>query len=83
MPVLTAEGDVFALTFTKGLPPVGDGPNLYLMWDGSICEGALLVQDGQTVLRTTNSAGGRHEPFDIPASKIIGHASAGPRRGVF
>lgn len=41
----------FNIEFTPGLPPLGTGPCIFLMWDGMLCEG-LLRQDGENLTLT-------------------------------
>lgn len=41
----------FNIEFTPGLPPLGTGPCIFLMWDGMLCEG-VLCQDGETLTLT-------------------------------
>jgi hypothetical protein len=84
--VKTPDGVDFQLSFEAGLPGFGSGPNVFLMKDGSIHCGELvrvkyaLAPSGESqVVRTTNPAGGFHEVFDIPASRVIGYAFAGAR----
>lgn len=84
--VKAPDGCDFTLNFTAGLPLAGAGPTIFLMKDGSIHAGDLvwiddaLSQTGKSrVLRTTNPTGGLHEVFDVPESRIIGHAFAGAR----
>jgi hypothetical protein len=79
--VKTASGETFALAFTPGMPPSLSGPNVYLLNDGSIAMGELTTEDGKQWLKSFNPAG--MTPMDISAEKIIGWASAAPRRGVF
>lgn len=80
--IQTAAGDDFALTFTPGLPPPATGPNLYLLYDGSVAMGELdRDASGKQWLRSINPVG--MTPLDIAANKIIGWAPAGPRRGQF
>lgn len=76
---------IFSISFEAGLPH-GEGPWLFLANDGSIHAGELLWTDNalsptgkSQVIRTTNPTGGLHAVFDIPASKVIGHAYAGPQ----
>lgn len=59
---------------------------MFLANDGSIHAGEIITVDNALsptgfgkVLRTTNPFGGLHSVFDIAASKIIGHAFAGPQ----
>lgn len=84
------DGTDFKLSFTEGLPPAGAGPTIFILKDGSIHSGELtwidsvLSQTGKSrVLRTTNPVDGPHEVFDVPVSRILGYAYAGPRRGLF
>lgn len=79
--VITASGDVFSLTFTKGLPTTLTGPNLYLLYDGSMAMGEIVKKDGKDWLQTYNPAG--MTPMEIAANKIIGWTAAGAKRGVF
>jgi hypothetical protein len=77
-----ATGADFALTFTPGLPTPLTGPNVYLLYDGSLAMGELdRDTDGKQWLRSLNPTG--MTLLDIAVNKIIGWAPAGPRRGVF
>ena len=71
----------FNLTITLGMPPPAYGPNVYLLYDGSLAMGELVWKDGKQWLRSFNPVG--MTPLEIAASKIHGWASAGPRRGLF
>lgn len=82
--VKAPDGTDFSLSFTAGLPHSGTGPNIFLLADGSIhCGDLVLIKNslspsGQSrVLRTTNPTGGLHHVFDVPESQIIGFAFAG------
>ena len=44
------------LNFTPGLPPVLSGACIFLLWDGSLCEGELIQRDGRHVLVHYNLA---------------------------
>lgn len=76
-----ATGGDFTLTFALGMPPPAYGPNVYLLYDGSLAMGELVWKDGKQWLRSFNPVG--MTPLEIAASKIHGWASAGPRRGLF
>jgi hypothetical protein len=78
-PSVSVAHDAFTLSFNKGLPPALSGPNVYLLYDGSIAMGELVTEDGKKWLKSFNPAG--MTPMDIAANKIIGWASAAPRRG--
>jgi hypothetical protein len=79
--IQTATGADFALTFSPGLPPPLSGPNVYVLYDGSLAMGDLVAEEGKQWLRSVNSVG--MTPLDIAANKIRGWAPAGPRRGLF
>ena len=79
--IQTATGADFALTFLPGLPPPLSGPNVYVLYDGSLAMGELVIDDGKHWLRSINPVG--MTPLDIAVNKIRGWAPAGPRRGVF
>lgn len=79
--VQTAAGDEFALTFIPGMPPTLSAPNLYLLDDGSIVTGVLVMLDRKLWLRSFNLAGMKLE--EISVSKIKGWASVAPRSGLF
>lgn len=79
--IKTAKGEAFALTFTPGMPPTLSGPNVYLLYNGSIAMGELVIEDGKKWLKSFNPAG--MTLMDISTAKIIGWTSAAPRRGVF
>jgi len=81
--VQTPEGQPFTLQFTAGMPK-GPGPWVYLTKDGSVHAGDVVTVDNalsptgkSDVVRTTNPTGGLHHPFDIPVSRVLGHAFAG------
>jgi hypothetical protein len=80
--IKVATGADFALTFTPGLPTPLTGPNVYLLYDGSLAMGELdRDTNGKQWLHSLNPVG--MTPLDIAANKNIGWAPAGPRRGVF
>lgn len=81
--VNTPSGELFSVKFMSGLPK-GAGPWIFLTRDGAMHAGEIvtvknaLSPTGQSqVLRTTNPTGGLHTVFDIPVSKVMGHAFAG------
>lgn len=44
------------IEFTPGLPPPLTGACIFLMWDGMLCEGELIVKDGRRMLVHYNLA---------------------------
>jgi hypothetical protein len=74
----------YKIEFTRGLPPALTGPCIFLMWDGSACEGGLHTRDGRQWLVTHNYADPtRPQRIEIPADggKVLGFALATPSRG--
>lgn len=73
----------FNIEFNPGLPPPLTGPCLFLMWDGSVCEGGLHTSDGRQWLVTHNYADPTQpQRIEIPADggKVLGFAISTPAR---
>lgn len=71
------------LDFTPGLPSACDGPCVFLLWDGSICEGGLYLREGRRWLVTHNYADPqRPERIEMPADtgRVLGFAVVTPNR---
>lgn len=74
----------YKIEFTAGLPPLHCGPCIFLMWDGSVCEGGLHTKDGRQWLVTHSYADPTlPQRVEIPADggKVLGFALAMPIRG--
>lgn len=70
---------------TPGLPPAGEGPCIFLLWDGSLCEGVLHREEGRLMLTHYNlSSPGAPEKITMRAdtgkvaayARLTGHQRA-------
>lgn len=52
------------IELTPGLPPHGEGPCIFLLWDGMLCEGGLHSDD-QRLMLTHYSLSSSGEPEKI------------------
>lgn len=65
------------LTFIQGLPASDAEHCLFLLLDGSIYSGAILLDSKifrGGALVTINDEGGRHETYEIPLRQVFGYA---------
>lgn len=70
------------ITFTPGLPPPLTGPCIFLLWDGTLCEGGLFHKGGRTWLVHYNFANPiAPERIEMPADggKIQAYAPISDR----
>lgn len=70
------------IQFTPGLPPPLTGACIFLMWDGMLCEGVLVLKEGRHVLVHYNLAAlGAPERIEQPADggKVQGYALVADR----
>jgi hypothetical protein len=57
----------FIIHFEPGLPPHGN-PCIFLMWDGSLCEGFLQHENGHRMLTTYNLVAKSPEQIKLRAA---------------
>ncbi|MFK4705627.1 hypothetical protein ABIC83_002466 [Roseateles asaccharophilus] len=65
------------IAITPGLPPPLTGACIFLLWDGTLCEGALFQKDGRRWLVHYNFAKtAEPERIEMPADggKVQGYA---------